>query len=338
MKNKRFFYTGLVMAVVMGICFPSAAFTDDLFSIAPAAMFSWYLHTDITEESTKTEIDTDNYGMSFIMGLKLFNKVGAQLNLTVDDPTFQKLIDFMGYFDVYNVIPKFDYHSFGGNVTWQSDTPDPIPNNKYNFRNNWNNVSLLYNWGNMIPSDVAVGYMVSVGVGYFNFTMPVEYKIKNKEKLTYPGFGMIDGKIFGLSIFIDTLAAGMNLTKDVREGKNSTGMTILRGTNLDLWIYTDFFLSLFGGTLELEKNAINNMSAKNNSSIDSDIKPDSDTFFRASAIIGLQKVWDISEKFRIGLAIGVDLLTESIKVSNDDIEIDYSLFSVGPAIRLSMKF
>jgi hypothetical protein len=49
-------------------------------------------------------------------------------------------------------------------------------------------------------------------------------------------------------------------------------------------------------------------------------------------------VWDVGKKGRIGLAVGVELLEETIKASNDDINIYFWSRHIGPAVRVSARW
>jgi len=340
MKNVKKLYIVLIITLFSGLCFPATAFSSDLFSVTPAVSFAWYPQVSYTEESTITEADMNNYGISVLLGLKLFDKIGAHLNLTIDDPNFEKLVDFAGYISAYNFMLKFDYRSFGGSVTWQGDTPTPdsIPSNGYDFRNTWTTISLLYNLDDIL---VAMPYWrMAIGISYVDFGMPVEYLVNNKNiSNPVPGFGMINGKLWGITFFFDSLVKSMDLPEDRRSSGWFT-LGHLLGINfletVPFWLYTDFNLGVIG-SFELEREAVDWMVNANNdiTSIDRTING---VFMRYSQVVGFQKIWDIGEKSRIGLAIGVDILLEWIGASNDDIEIKFSSFSVGPIIRLSMRF
>jgi hypothetical protein len=313
-----------------------------VFEVTPAASFVWYPYSKTTVgESTITEIDTYNFGISVLLGLKLFDKIGAQLNLTIDDPTFEKMVDFAGYINAFNLMLKFDFHAFGGNVTWQGETPDPIPNNKYNFRNTWNTVSLMYSLDELL---YPLRHMrLAIGISFVDFSMPVEYQIRNEAKFPEdpsPGFGKINGQLWGISLFTDTLVKNMDLPSSDRNSWISLGwlLNIDALDNIKFWIYTDFNLG-FLGTGELDKDAINWMKTANNvNSIDTNFDVVSVLFMKYSQIVGFQYIWDIGKKSRIGLAIGADMMLEMILAGTEDIEIDVSTFNIGPAVRLSIKF
>jgi hypothetical protein len=283
MKNKYF----NIAIMLMGLLIVSYTSTwaqegkNDIFSITPAFSFAWYPYAKIfTEESTNSDIDQNNFGMSAIMNLKLFDKVGAHLNLKIDDPTFKKLVDFAGYVTAYNFMLKFNYHTFNGSVTWTGNTPNPISDDVYNFRNKWSNVSLLYRIDHislekmmgieneflrylvMIPfftlnevGFLGSGKLTAIGLGYANFDMPLEYKVNIKGGLSNPGFGLIKGQVWGLSIYTDTLSWQM----DPKSGWGST--VYLIPFIKYLWLNIDWFHGFrpFGsiGKGETDVNAIN---------------------------------------------------------------------------------
>ena len=74
------------------------------------------------------------------------------------------------------------------------------------------------------------------------------------------------------------------------------------------------------------------MSNENGVSVDGNITP---FLMTIKANLGLQYVWDVGKKGRIGLAAGVEYLSESIWASNNDINISFLLRNIGPAVRVS---
>jgi hypothetical protein len=348
-KSKRFEIAIALIVLVIGPCTAVWAQEkkNDIFNITPAFSFAWYPSANFfEEESTKTEVDRNNFGMSVIMGLKLFDKVGAHLNLKIDDPTFKKLVDVAGFVTAYYFMLKFDYHSFGGTVTWAGNTPNPISGEVYNFRNDWTNVSLLFRVDQLRMSDkpsipelflfellqdfrlVGEGNLGAIGIGYARYDMPLEYRVQPDSGL-HPGFGLVKGEAWGFSILWDTLIWRMEPP------------AFYGGGIMDLmqfiWIYLDWFVGLsFIGKEETDAQAIAWMSNANNGvSVDGNIKP---TYGIVKANLGLQYVWDVGKKGRIGLAVGVELLEETIKASNDDINIYFWSRNIGPAVRVSARW
>jgi len=264
MERKRLNMAIMLMIIffVSNVSVKAQEKKNDIFSITPAFSFAWYPYAKFfKEESTNTGVDLNNFGMSAIMSLKLFDKVGAHLNLKIDDPAFKKLVDFAGYVTAYNFMIKFNYHAFSGSVTWTGNTPNPIPGDIYNFRNQWTNVSLMYridqfsfdsinNIKNehlryllMIPvfalSEVGLlgsGRLTAIGLGYANFDMPLEYRVNSGRSLSNSGFGLIKGSVWGLSIYCDTLSWLM----DPKYSGLSGSISFIPFLNY-LWFNVDWF-------------------------------------------------------------------------------------------------
>ena len=354
MKSKRFKAALVLTALLIWPCTPAWAQEkkDGIFSVTPAFAFAWYPAANFFEEkSTNTEVDIDNFGMSFIMSLKLFNKVGAHLNLKIDDPTFQKLVDFAGYVTAYHFMIKFDYHSFGGTVTWAGNTPNPISGGAYNFRNQWSTVSLLFRVDQLEVSHTSsIGYWLglflleplremglrgmrnlgAIGIGYAKFDMPLEYRGQHRG-LSNSGFGSVKGEDWGLSMLWDTLTWTMerpaSYTRDMADF---------------VWIYLDWFHGFppFGsiGKGETDVQAIAWMSnANGGASVNGDINR-SIQYTIVKVNLGLQYVWNVEKKGQIGLAVGMELLEETIDASNDDIYIRFWSRHIGPAVRVSVRW
>jgi hypothetical protein len=352
MKSKWFESALALILLLIGPC--TAAWAQekksDIFSIAPAVTFSWYPYVNFGEgASTNTEIDLNNFGMSVMMSLKLFDKVGAHLNLKIDDPTFKKLVDVAGYVTAYYFLLKFDYHSFGGTVTWIGDTPNPIPGEVYNFRNQWINVLLLFRVDQLkirneslrrpLEELLLIGgkNLGAIGIGYARFDMPVEYKGIGSE-LSNPGFGLVKGEAWGLSILWDTLSWNMERPVSYRSWTQY------------LWVYVDVFLGRlpfgFIGKAETDAQAIEWMSNANNGVSIND-NGNIRNFHENAGIsgylhekmnLGFQYTWDIGKKGRIGFAVGAELLVEMIEVFTDDIAIGFGAWHIGPALRVSARW
>jgi len=333
----------LVIVLVIGPC--TAAWAqekkNDIFSITPAFSFAWYPSANFFKEvSTDTEVDLENFGMSAIMSLKLFNKVGARLNLKIDDPAFKKLVDVAGFVTASYFILKFDYHSFGGTVTWKGNTPNPISGDVYNFRNQWTNVSLLFRIDQLTVKNewlrgflaglmlTGTGNLGAIGIGYARYDMPLEYQAKSGG-LSNPGFGLVKGEAWGFSVLWDTLSWNM-------EGSTYSGSQILYFMQ-HIWICLDWFHGLsFISKGETDAQAIAWMSNANKGvSVDGNIKS---TYTIVKANLGFQHMWNIGKKGRIGLAVGVEMLEETIDASNDDIKMYFWSTHVGPAVRVSARW
>ena len=350
MKSKWLVTALALMLLLIAPCTAALAQEkkSDIFNITPAFSFAWYPSANfLKEESTNTEVDLNNFGMSVMMGLKLFDKVGAHLNLKIDDPTFQKLVDIAGFVTAYYFMIKFDYHSFGGTVTWAGNTPNPIPGEVYNFRNEWMNVSLLFRVDQLRMRDkpsmlelylfgllhelrlIGEGNLGAIGIGYANFDMPLEYRVQPDSGLSNPGFGLVKGEAWGFSMLWDTLIYRM-------ERPTFHGGGIM-GLMQYIWIYLDWFHGLsFIGKGETDAQAIAWMSNANNGvSVDGNIKP---AYAIVKANLGLQYVWNVGKKGRIGLALGAEILEETIEASNDDINIYFWSRHIGPALRVSVRW
>lgn len=353
----------ILIVLLTGLCTTALAQEkkSDIFTISTAATFSWYLDTSfskLTEEekkaeekrqtsSTETKFDRNNFGISVMMNLKLYDMIGAGLILKIDDPTFQKMVEVAGYVTAYYFLLKFDYHNFGGTVTWTGDTPNPIPGEVYNFSNRWTIVSLLFRFDQLQLTPqrtkkvgncwVDVGNCLlsvpqlllwafgspAIGIGYARIDMPLEYQVKSDSGLSYPGFGLLKGEVWGFSALWDSLTLNME--------QSASNRSIW-------WIYLDGFIG-FGrypiGKVETDVQAIAWMSNANGSvPVNGDIKRKT-SFFSLKMIVGLQYVWDVGEKGRIGLALGFEMLNENFGGHNDDIDIGYSADSYGPAVRIS---
>jgi len=351
--NSKYLWTVLVTIVLLASISNTAWAEEEkrspLFSITPALSFAWYpLGLDRRQESTETKYGLSNIGISALMGLKLFDKVGAQLGLKIDDPTFQKLVDFAGYVNIYGAIINFDYHSFGETTTWKGNTPDPIPGGSYHFRSHWTNVSLLYNFP--IFRNQGNSYLIALGIAYSNFEMPLEYKVKKGSQLSNPGFGLVKGHAWGLSALMDTLVGSMEASPEARKKP-----FLSFGDGFSVWIYNDGFFGLYLQKAEIEADALAWMvNANNGASIDGDItrnftviySDDDDNknndvgfnFMKMSLILGIQKVWDIGIKARIGLAVGVEWRTENFFTSSDDIAVGFESANLGPVVRFSARW
>jgi hypothetical protein len=345
MGLKRLFIKAYSLIVLLiGLCTTAWAQEQEkksgIFSITPAFSFAWYPYAHFfKEESTNTEVDLNNFGMSVIMGLKLFDKVGAHLNLKIDDPTFKKLVDIAGYVTAYYFMIKFDYHSFGGTVTWAGNTPNPIPDEVYDFRNQWNNVSLLFRVDQLKINDDFLrgllhelflsggGNLGAIGIGYARFDMPLEYQIQPDSGL-HPGFGLVKGDAWGLSILWDTLSWNM-------ERPPSYGGGIMNLMQ-HIWIYVDWFHG-FTVNGETDAQAIAWMSNNNDVSVNGDISRGMKyAIFKGT--LGLQYVWNVGKKGRIGLAVGAEILEETIDANNDDIDVYFWSRHIGPAVRVSVRW
>ena len=302
------------------------------FSITPAFSFAWYPYTHFyNEESTNTELNLNNFGMSAMMSLKLFDKVGAYLNLKIDEPNFSQLVDFAGYVSAYYFMIKFDYHAFGGTVSWTGYPPNPIPGGVYNFRNHWNRYSLLLRIDQLrLPSVLDFIYnflsdirligsynLGAIGIGYARYEMPLEYRVLSSNELSNSGFALLKGESWGLSILWDTLSWNMERSDFIRKGLN--------GFMQYVWIYLDCFVGING-----RGEATTWMSGVSNTD---NIKP-SYSIFKTN--LGFQYRWDVGEKGRIGLAVGIEMLNEGISVS--DYAINYESRHIGPALRVSTRW
>jgi len=345
MKSRWFETASVLIVLLIAPCTTAWAQEQEqekrsgIFSITPAFSFAWYPYANFfKEESTNTEVDLNNFGMSVIMGLKIFDKVGAHLNLKIDDPTFKKLVDVAAYVTAYYFMIKFDYHAFGGTVTWAGNTPNPIPGEVYDFRNQWSNVSLLFRIDQLKINDDFLrgllhelflsggGNLGAIGIGYARFDMPLEYRAHSGSELSNPGFGLVKGEAWGLSILWDTLSWNM-------ERPPSYGGGII-GFMRYLWIYLDWFHG-FIGKGETDAQAIAWMNNANGVSIDGNIKP---SYAIVKANVGLQYVWNVGKKSRIGLAVGAEILEETIDANNDDIDVYFWSRHIGPAVRVSARW
>jgi len=344
MKSKWFETASVLIALLIAPC--TAAWAQEqeqekksgIFSITPAVAFSWYPYANFNEEvSTKTEVDLNNFGMSVIMGLKLFDKVGTHLNLKIDDPTFKKLVDIAGFVTAYYFMLKFDYHSFGGTVTWAGDTPNPISGEVHDFRNQWNNVSLLFRVDQLkIKNEylrgllyelrlIGEGNLGAIGIGYARFDMPLEYQIQPDRGLSNPGFGLVKGDAWGLSMLWDTQARYMELPAFSGRG--------IMGLMQYIWIYVDWFHG-FTVNGETDAQAIAWMSNANNDvSVNGNISRGMKyAIFKGT--LGFQYVWNVGKKGRIGVAVGAEYLEETIYANNNDINIRFWSRHIGPAVRV----
>jgi len=344
--NSRYLGITLVtLALAVGL--GDTAWADEkrsgIFSITPAVSFAWYPQAYyFKQESTTIEADLNNIGISALMGLKLFDKVGAQIGLKIDDPTFQKMVDFAGYVNVYGVMLNFDYHFFGGTATWEGVTPNPIPGGSYHFRSHWTNISLLYNFLSLSPNNL---FLMALGITYSSFETPLEYRVKESSGL-YPGFGLVKGKAWGFSVLMDTLVGSMELPPEAK--KRSLSTITLFGSNFDLWVYADIFYGLFLQEGEIDAEALAWMvNASGGASIDGDItrnfsinddSNDALSIMKMSFIAGIQKVWDIGKKARTGFAVGLEFRTEKFLTGSNDIEVGFMSMNFGPVIRLSARW
>ena len=320
---------------------------SSIFSVTPAVSLAWYPAASYSrQESAKTELDLNNIGISALMGLKLFDKVSAQFGLKIDDPAFKKLVNFAGYIDIYGVMLNFDYHAFGGTVTWEGSTPNPIPDGSYHFRSHWTNISLLYNFLNFLKGSPQ---LAAFGITYSSFEIPLEYKVKKDSRLTNPGFGLVKGNVWGLSLLGDTLTGCMELSPEERK------RSWVSFSFFDLWFYCDSFYGLFLQKGEIDAEALAWMiNANGGASIDGDITRNFSMFYsddddddhndiplstmKISVILGIQKIWDVGKKTRIGLAIGAELRMENFFTSSNDIEIGFDSMNFGPVVRLSARW
>ena len=106
--------------------------------IEPLVGFAWfplssfniwlrdYAGTRIGEEG-KGSYDMNtafNFVNFYQLGLNFFDKVGASLNLNIDDPTFQRLTQIAGAIDAKHFGLRFDYHQAKGTTHWYGDKLD----------------------------------------------------------------------------------------------------------------------------------------------------------------------------------------------------------------------
>ena len=323
-----------------------AAFADgEIFNVTPSAMFSWYPSSaygkfssasDI-EPSTKTTTGLNNYGISALMGLKLFDKVGAQLNMKIDDSNFQNLVDIAGRINAYMFLLKFDYHSFTGIVTWDGDKAyNPIPGGEMEFSSKWYSFSLLFRVDEWLEMEW-LG-LIGIGAFYGSAEIPVQYRRnKESEKLLSthnPGFGWIkSNQIWGFSFLWDGLTAYM-------EAEDPSYQAFSISDSSALWIYMDLLMG-FADT-ELDEAAVKEMAVANgfgkNELSNKNDGAGNSGYMKNSIILGLMKRWDVGKKTRIGLAVGVEMLMEALSFKNDDIVADIFGFSAGPVVRFSARF
>jgi len=350
--NSSYFHTVLLtMVLITGLS--NTAWAEEekrnsIFSITPAVSFAWYPYAYfLKQESIKTEADINNFGISALMGLKLFDKVGVQLGIKIDDPTFKKMVDFAGYINVYSFIINFDYHTYGGTVTWEGSTPNPISGGSYFFRGHWTNISLLYNLLPVFMKDYP--QLIAIGITYTSFETPLEYRVKKDSKLN-PGFGLVKFNAWGISILMDTLVGAMELSPEAKERSLFKPLKF-RDYNLNLWMYFDIFYGLYLQKGEIDAKALAWMvNANDGASIDGDITrnfkifandengDDSNGVFKLSLILGIQKVWDLGKKTRIGLAGGVGFGMEKLYTSSDDIIVGFNSMYIGPVVRFSARW
>jgi hypothetical protein len=349
MKGKWFEIALVLIVLLIGPCTASWAQEKKtgIFSITPAFTFSWYPYATFHEDAsanTDTEVDVNNFGMSAMMSLKLFDKVGANVDLKIDDPAFRKLVDIAGYLTAYYFMLKFDYHSFGGTVRWAGNPSyNPIPNGLVNFRNQWTTVSLLFRvdelaldgegffseYLRLMRDYLFLGGQVmgAVGIGYARFDMPLAYQTQPSSGLLHPGFGLVKGEVWGFEFLWDTLSKTME-----RSAAERSSWLWLQ----HIWVYIDWFWGLppFGvvGSGEIDAKAVKWMSDKNGVSVDGNIS--NLHYGVVHGILGYQNVWDIGKTGKIGLAVGVELLEENIKAHSDDILIDYWSWHIGPTVRV----
>jgi len=333
-----------------------------IFSFSPAVSFAWYPFAFFFREaSTDTNVDINNFGISASMGLKFFDRVGVHLNLKIDDPAFQRMVDFAGYITTNNFMLRFGYHAFGGTVRWSGVTPNPIPGEVYNFRNQWTDVSLMFRIDQIdfetafmninnetlrsfarIPIDalhhvglLGYGRLTAIGLGFAQFDMPLEYQIQPDRRLFYPGFGSLRGQVWGLSIYTDSLSWRMHPVTGGFSG-NVNPFPFAE----HIWIHINWFSGFrpFGsfGEGRTDSRAIAWMNDNNalpvNGNINRSLRY---SIFKAS--LGFQHIWEIGERGRIGLAVGVQILEETIDASNNDIKISFWSRHIGPAIRASVR-
>jgi len=320
-----------------------------VLSITPALTFAWYPLSYFSERegSTYTEGGINNIGISVLMGLRLFDKVGAQLNLKIDDPTFQKMVDFAGLISAYGFALNFDYHSFNEKVTWKGSTPDPMQGNPFQYHSRWNGISLLYNISQFFEKEEA--FFIALGVTYCTLETPLEYRVKQGGGLSNPGFGLVKGNFWGIGYIIDMATGAMNLSQEERKRNNLYSIF----PNMGLWMLLEGYVG-FAPKLKTDDDAIAWMSVANGGKfVDGNIdnsfslgyskKNEDDSggpfsIMKVSCIMGLQKIWDISKKARVGFAAGVECRVEEFNSSGSDIEVCFNSLNIGPVVRLSARW
>jgi hypothetical protein len=110
------------------------------------------------------------------------------------------------------------------------------------------------------------------------------------------------------------------------------------GDQLYLWVYLD--LAFGWGYGEFDKDAVAWMGM-NNGGVQLSEKADasfSSYFAQMSGILGLVKRWTVGESVRFELGGGVEGRFEQFSLSNKDIEGSAGIFSVGPVVRLSVRY
>jgi hypothetical protein len=352
MKSKWLYSILILIGLHIGLC--SALWAqdkkNDIFNITPAVSFAWYPYGKVTDErSTKTEFDLNNFGMSVIMNFKLYDIVGTHLNLKIDDPAFKNLVDITGFITAPYLMLKFNYHFFSGTVTWTENTPNPISGGVSQFRNQRTNVSMLfrvdnlkwergnndflnifydyiyesfYNWG-LVGRDI----LGAIGVGYSRFEMPLEYRVYASKDLENPGFGLVKGELLCFAMHWDTLT--WNIERSASERNNFWQY---------LCIYMDFLMSIpsFYISAKTDAQAIEWINNNNSNTVNGNFYDMS--YLYVNAFLGLQYIWDIGINGKIGLAVGVEIFSESIKAFTDDFSVKFDSEHYGPAVRLSVRW
>jgi hypothetical protein len=342
----------LMTVLLVFITLPTVVMAEGDFQFDMAFTASWFplsfMDGDFGDFNKDLSLDYDvgvnNYGLSATMGLKAFEKYGAYMDLKIDDPTFQKAVDVLGLLNIHWVFLKFDYHSFAGNVSWNNDTPNPIPGGKKDFKSNWTTFSLMAElarafdiidyWGDLSSGD----FIFAVGAFYGTVNIPIEYRIK------YPnhGYGELDTQVFGAS-FILSAYDYLLFSNALDEKKGATG----------LYFFANALLGW--GEFSYDKNVISAMEIANNLT-EGTIKRDKGTImvFRLDGILAVTKSWNLGKGIA-GFSIGVNLLIDLIlpdnkndtnssekdedgEYTNHYISSGIQMYNFGPTARFHLRF
>jgi len=326
-----------MIALLIGPCAERAACADnEYFTFAPGLSFSWYPYTDFSNYAGEKIESSHNWGLSAMLNLALFQRICFNFNISLDDPTFDKLIKIAGYLSAYNFMIKYDYHAFRGTATGTGIPPNnPLPDGPKKFDAALTDISLMYRFDSSIFSDPVM--LWAVGAFYADFNTWTGYQglspLKN-------GFGKISGTAWGVSMLLDSIPLSMGIADSDGFIDFYDALEFFDdGTHaVHAWVYG---FMLLGGVTDgkLDKNVVQEMADRSGMSIEDTDYTDKVTgiYAKISLILGLLNRWEVGP-VHIGLAVGAELLWEQFRIGTKKVIAEVNVWNIGPVIRFNVRF
>ena len=341
MKKKPLMVGLWVIMLAIGPCVTQGVCADnEYFTIAPGFSAAWYPYADFSDYvGAPIETGYNNWGLSAMMNLALFQRVSASIDFGISDPTLKKLMKFAGYLSAYNFMIKYDYHAYNGKATGKGSPPDnPLPDGPKNFDASMTDISLMYRFDSSIFSDPVM--MWAVGLFYANFNTWTGYQGLSPLQ---DGFGKITGTAWGVSMLLDSIPLSMGLADSDGYIDFCDGLEFFdNGTYaLHAWVYGYMLLGAIpAGSGSLDKKVVQDMADRGGIPLeDTDFKKNpGGTYAKISVILGFLNRWELGP-VHIGLAIGAELLWEQFSIkTKKDIAAEVNVWNIGPVARLTVRY